>query len=58
MRTFKGTVSQPKFVEDFRLVPETLSRLLVHGVFKQLLSGGDIVRKDTTRENELTEVFT
>lgn len=37
---------------------ETLSRLLVYGVFKQFLSGGNIVRKDTARKNELPEVFT
>ena len=58
MRTLKASVSQPKSVEDFRLVLETLSCLLIHRVFKQLLSGSDIVGKDTTRENELPKVFT
>lgn len=58
-RTLKASVSQPKSVEDFRLVLETFNRLLMHGVFKQLLSGGDAIRKDTARENnELPEVFT
>ena len=58
MRTLKASVSQPKSVKDFRLVLETLGRLLIHRIFKQLLSGSDVVRKDTTRENELPEVFT
>ena len=51
MRALEACISQPKFVEDFRLVLEPLSRLLVYRVFKQLLPGGSIVRKDTTREN-------
>lgn len=58
MQTFEASVSQPKLLETFCLVFETLSRLLVHGIFKQLLSSSGIVREDTTCEDDLAEVFT
>ena len=37
---------------------ETLSRLLVYGIFKQLLSSGNVIGEDTTGEDELSKVFT
>ena len=51
MRALEASVPQPKFVEKFRLMLETFSRLLVHRVFKKLLSSSDIVRENTTRKN-------
>jgi len=58
MRTLKTSISKPKFIEDLRLVLEAFGRFLVHRVFEQLLSSGDIIRKDTTSEDELPKVFT
>lgn len=58
MRALETPVSQPKLVENFRLVLQTLGRLLVYGIFEELLSGGNIIREDTTSESELPEVFT
>lgn len=40
------------------MVLETLSRLLVYGIFKQLLSSGNVIGEDTTGEDELSKVFT
>ena len=39
-------------------VLETLSCLFVHGIFKQLLSSGNIIGGDTTGEGELAKVST
>ena len=58
MRTLKASICQSKFVKNFGLVLETLSCLFVHGIFKQLLSSGNIIGEDTTGEGELAQVST
>ena len=58
MRTLETSVSQPKLVEHFCLVLETLGRLFVYGIFEELLSGSNVIRENTTSEGELSEVFT
>lgn len=57
MGAIEAPVSQPELFEDFRLMLETLSRFLVHGVLEELLSGRNIVREDAASKGKSPKVF-
>lgn len=58
VRALEASVTQAKLVKDLCLMFEALSRLFVHGVFKEFLPCCNVIRKDASSEDELAKVFT